>query len=211
MTQRHDSMGNGLIERAHQSIKNSIKAKLVEMGDTYQSNWIQYLPWVLLGLRSSFNQTLGTSSAEMTLGLHPQLPGQVLADPEDIEYSKDHVDNILRKLQFKNNRVAVPTNLNRPNPKVPPLPTNVTHVYVRRHDGKGLASKFIGPFPVTSHPSRSTIEIKVGLNKDGSDRLEKRHVSDIKIAYLRDDATIATRPKRGRPMKKTSASDPDSR
>ena len=59
----------------------------------------------------------------------------------------------------------------------------------------------MGPFPVISRPSRSTIEIKVGLNKDGSDRREIRHISDIKVAYLRDDAVIASRPKRGRPPK----------
>ena len=29
---------NGMIERSHQSIQNSIKAKLVEMGDKYQAN-----------------------------------------------------------------------------------------------------------------------------------------------------------------------------
>ena len=33
---------NGLIERSHQSIKNSIKASLIEMGDVYQENWIYY-------------------------------------------------------------------------------------------------------------------------------------------------------------------------
>ena len=73
---------NGMIERSHQSIKNSIKAKLVEMGDKYQTNWINYLPWVLLGIRSAFNQNLGTSSLEMTVGKHVQLPGTLLADPK---------------------------------------------------------------------------------------------------------------------------------
>ena len=33
---------NGLIERAHQTLKNSIKASLIEMGDRYQENWILY-------------------------------------------------------------------------------------------------------------------------------------------------------------------------
>ena len=66
---------NGMVERSHQSIKNSIKAKLVEMGDIYQDKWCDYLPWVLLGIRSAYNRDLGTSSAEMTLGMHPQLPG----------------------------------------------------------------------------------------------------------------------------------------
>ena len=60
-----------------------------------------------------------------------------------------------------------------------------------------------------SRPSRSTIEIKVGLNKDGSKRVELRHISDIKVAYLRQDAVIATRPKRGRPPKANPSSLPE--
>ena len=192
---------NGMIERSHQTLKNSIKAHLIEMGDKYQENWVQYLPWALLGLRSSYNNDLGTSSAEMTLGMHPQLPGTLLADPEDIDYSDSHVGTILRKLQLKNNRVGVPASLNKPNPTVPNLPDNISHVYVRQHDVKGLSSKYIGPFVVVSRPSRSTIGIKVGLHRDGSDRLEIRHLSDIKVAYLRNDAEIASRPKRGRPPK----------
>ena len=111
------------------------------------------------------------------------------------------METILKKLQVKNNRPAVPTALNTSNPKVETLPSSVTHVYVRQHDIKGLSSKYVGPFPVTSRPSRSTIEIKVGTNKNLSDRLEIRHISDVKVAYLRDDAKIAERPKRGRPKK----------
>ena len=150
---------NGMIERSHQTIKNSIKAKLIEMGDKYQDQWINYLPWVLLGIRSAFNQQLGTSSAEMTLGFHPQLPGTVLADPgNDLDLEDGHLKTILRKLQIKDNRPAVPTTLNTANPKVPSLPDDVSHVYVRRHDTKGLASKYVGPFPVTSRPQRSTLK-----------------------------------------------------
>ena len=181
------------------------------MGDKYQQNWIYYLPWVLLGIRSAYNQNLGTSSLELTIGKHAQLPGTLLADPEDIKLSDDHVTNMLRKLQIKNHRAAIPTVINKPNPPVPTLPENVTHVYVRQHDTKGLSSRFLGPFPVTARPSRSTIEIKVGVTKQGVDRLEKRHISDTKIAYLRDNAKIATRPRRGRPPKNvtnTSNSDP---
>ena len=104
-------------------------------------------------------------------------------------------------MQVKNNRVAIPTTYNTKNPPVPELPQNISHVYTRQHDVKGLGARYAGPFPVISKPSRTTIEIKVGTNKDGSDRREIRHLSDIKIAYLREDAAVAERPKRGRPPK----------
>ena len=191
---------NGLIERSHQTIKNSIKASLVDMGDKYQGNWIYYLPWALLGIRSSFNADLGTSPMEMTLGKHVQLPGTILADPEEVKSNQDiDVAAMLRKLQLKDNRTLVPPSLNRANPTVPTLPDTVSHVYAKQHNLKGLDPKYKGPFPVTDRPSRSLIEIKVVLNKMGADRLERRHISDLKIGYLREGAGVATRPKRGRP------------
>ena len=179
------------------------------MADKYQENWASYLPWALLGLRSSFNKDLGTSPMEMTLGKHVQLPGTILTDPGEATSLEDiNVDAILRKLQLKNNRLAVPPSLNRANPKVETLPESVTHVYARQHNIKGLTPSYLGPFPVVSRPSRSTIEIKVGLNKDKSDRLEIRHISDVKVAHLKEDAVIAERPKRGRPPSKPESTPP---
>ena len=193
---------NGLIERSHQSLKNSIKASLIEMGDKYQEKWVQYLPWALLGLRSSFNKDLGTSPMEMTTGKHAQLPGTILADPDEVFTNEDiNLGAILRKLQIKNNVVAVPPSVNVANPKVQTLSDSVSHVYVKQHNTKGLSHKYLGPLPVTSRPNRSTIEVKVGLNRHGAERLEIRHMSDIKVAHLRENATIAERPKRGRPVK----------
>ena len=198
---------NGLIERSHQTLKNSIKANLIEMGDQYQDKWIYYLPWALLGIRSSYNKDLDTSPLEMTIGKHVQIPGTILADPEEIITQKDlNLEATLKKLQIKNNRLVVPPSLNKPNPKVETLPDTVTHVYVRQHNIKGLSSKFLGPFPVVSRPTRSTIEIKIGLNSKGEDRREIRHISDVKVAYLREDAKVAVRPKRGRPPKAANSS-----
>ena len=180
---------------------------LIEICDKYQGNWIHYLPWALLGIRASYNQDLGTSPLEMTIGKHAQLPGTILADPSEVKSHEDvNVQALLRKLQIKDNRVAVPPSLNKPNPTVPTLSESVSHVYARQHNTKGLSPPYEGPFPVTSKPSRSTIEIKVGLNKHGAERIERRHVSDIKVAHLREGATIAERKKRGRPRKSESES-----
>ena len=46
----------------------------------------------------------------------------------------------------------------------------------------------------------------MGLNKQGADRLEIRHISDVKVAYLREGAKEAQRPKRGRPRKEPDTS-----
>ena len=189
--------GNGLIERSHRTLKDKIKAQLEEMGQNFQDKWIQALPWALLGQRTAYNKDLGTSSSELTLGTHIQVPGSILQEEFTAE---PNISATLQKLQIKDNRLAIPTSTN-PQEEVDP-PSNVTHVYTRQHDTRGLQTRFKGPFKVISFPTRSTLEIKVGLNADGSDRKELRAWADCKKAYLRDDATEAERPKRGRPPKK---------
>ena len=58
-----------------------------------------------------------------------------------------------------------------------------------------------GPYRVTATPTRSTLEVKVGVNKDGSARTEKRSWRDAKPAYLRENVPDAVRRGRGRPRK----------
>ena len=91
--------GNGLIERSHRTLKESIKAQLVEMGQIYQNNWYHALPWALLGQRTAFNKDLGTSSNELTLGTHVQVPGCIL---QDVNYdsAEPNIEDILEKLQI---------------------------------------------------------------------------------------------------------------
>ena len=194
--------GNGLIERNHQSLKDSIKAQLVEMGELHKENWMKYLPWALLGRRTAFNKDLGTSSSEMTLGTHIAIPGCILPDADTTE---PNIEDILRHLQIKDNRAGVPTSTNKQTFTSPP-PNTVTHVYAKQHDTRGLDSRYKGPFKVTSRPTRSSVVIKVGLNKSGDNRTELRAWSDLKPAHLRKDAVEAERPKRGRPSKAVTES-----
>ena len=198
--------GNGLIERAHQSLKNAMKAELIEMGEKYQSNWYYYLPWALLGRRTAFNADLKTSSSELTFGTHVQVPGILLQEVSD-QTQQPSMDKLLSQLQIKNNRVAIPTAKNE-QVKVDPPSQATTHVYTKQHDVKGLQARFKGPFPIVERPSRSTILIKVGTHKDGSDRTELRTWADCKSAYRREGVPDAQRPKLGRPAKAAAFNSP---
>ena len=75
---------------------------------------------------------------------------------------------------------------------------NATHVYVKVSDPKGLNSKFEGPYFITSRPSRSTVQVRVGSFADGSPRHQVFHWSLCKIAHMRDGALEGSRPKLGR-------------
>ena len=112
------------------------------------------------------------------------------------------MDRLLKNLQLINDRVALPTS-SKPLAKTSEPPKSATHVYVKQYDTRGLDSRYRGPFKVISRPSKTTVEIKVGTNKDLSDRTEVRHWGDIKPAHLRPGAQEAERPKRGRPTLKS--------
>ena len=62
---------NGLVERMHRSLKTAIKAR-------EESNWVDSLPLVLLGLRTAFKEDLLASAAEMVYGMTLRLPGSFL-------------------------------------------------------------------------------------------------------------------------------------
>ena len=61
---------NGMVERFHRSLKAALKARLTG------NNWVEELPWVLLGLRTAPNEDLGYSSAELVYGEPLTVPGE---------------------------------------------------------------------------------------------------------------------------------------
>ena len=72
----------GMLERQHRSIKDSLKAAIEDMGQKYQDRWMDYLPLVLLGRRTSLQPDVGASPSELTFGTNVRIPGQILFDPE---------------------------------------------------------------------------------------------------------------------------------
>jgi len=79
-TMAYYPQANGLVERFHCQLKEALR----ERGSS--DEWIEHLPWVLLGLRAAPKEEAGVSSAEVALGACLALPGPVLpplivADP----------------------------------------------------------------------------------------------------------------------------------
>jgi transposase InsO family protein len=88
MTTAYHPASNGLVERAHRQLKDSLRACLAG------NDWPAYLPWILLGLRAAPKEDSRVSSAELVLGSPLTLPGEFLHGEEPpaenfLQYMKD--------------------------------------------------------------------------------------------------------------------------
>ena len=80
-TPAYHPQSNGAIENRHKTIKDSLKAALIDMGSKHKEEWPRALPWVLLGKRVAHQPDLDTSAAQLCLGKSVSLPGQMLGLP----------------------------------------------------------------------------------------------------------------------------------
>ena len=64
---------NGLVERFHRHLKSGFRARFKG------TNWLDALPWVLLGIRTVPKHDLGCSSGELVFGAPITVPGDFIA------------------------------------------------------------------------------------------------------------------------------------
>ena len=57
----------------HRHLKSALRARLTG------PNWLDELPWVLLGIRTSPKEDIGTSSAELVFGAPLTVPGDFIS------------------------------------------------------------------------------------------------------------------------------------
>ena len=75
---------NGLVERMHRQMKGALKARLDS-----DPEWMDQLPWVMLGLRAAWREGTDSSSAESLYGTTLRLPGQFIPGTESPPTSQD--------------------------------------------------------------------------------------------------------------------------
>ena len=163
-----------------------------------------------LGQARALQPDIGASPSELTFGKNVWIPGQHLHDP-GAPPTELELQRILHNVRNSTNKSEMqPSRHNKPEPPLPGIPLDVTHVYTRQHKAQGLQVPYEGPFPIVERPSWSTVKIDVGAFKSGERRYEIQHRNDIKVAHPKSLAAPAQRPTLGRPPQvQTSAqSDP---
>ena len=178
---------NGMVERFHRQLKNSLRARLAS------SDWFEHLPWVLLGLRATPREDSATSASEAVYGSDLILPNQflIVQDPPSKQFFEE-----LRNSMSGFRPVPARHNTSSASIKPDAIPTALSTclMVLVRKDGHvpPLTPLYAGPYKVLSRSPR-TFKLQVGP------REEVVSVQRLKPAVTSDDQTPALPPRRGRP------------
>ena len=145
-TTSYHPQANGLIERNHRDLKASLKCRL------NGPNWIDELPWVLLGLCTAPKEDLHSSSAELVYGSPLTVQGDFFPDstpisaPQHLKQQRERVGNLR----------PIPTTAHGGDnitSHVPSALNQAKFIFVR-HDARRtpLQTPYDGPFEDQSQP-----------------------------------------------------------
>ena len=177
-TTAYHPQSNGMVERMHRTLKAALRAR------SGGKDWLEHLPWVLLGMRTAPKEEANVSAAEAALGSKLQLPGQQLpVEPEHVEQEVER-PTIPNTTKHSYAEVVAGRQLG---------PVEGEHVYVRDGQPRGpLAPVYLGPFLVLERDGKA-VKIQVGTREDwvAVERV-KRHAGAAEVE-------AAQPPRRGRP------------
>lgn len=165
---------NGLIERQHRTLKAAIKCHSDE-------SWLEALPAVLLGMRSSFKEGVQATSAELVYGTTLRLPGEFIeSSPITAVPTPEYVDK-LRLIMHAIKPVPTVNSTNR-NVFVHPALNKCSHVFVRKDAvAPPLTPPYTGPFLVKERGQKVFKLVIKGKDKNVS-------IDRLKAAYIESDS-----------------------
>ncbi|CAH8653370.1 unnamed protein product [Schistosoma intercalatum] len=162
---------NGMVERFHRQLKTAL------ISHSNPNQWTEFLPLVMLGIRTSVKTDAQCSAAELVFGTTLRLPGEFInlntnSQKLNLGNYVDQLRDHMSKLKPINTReqsraVYVPKDL-----------SNCTHVWIRCDKIKApLSPPFEGPFKVVSRKSKYFV-----IEKHGN--IDTVSIDRLKPAYL---------------------------
>ncbi|KAL7678244.1 hypothetical protein ACOME3_004474 [Neoechinorhynchus agilis] len=123
-TTAYHPQANGIVERMHRHLEASLKARCKG------PNWMDELPWVMLGFRTCPKVDLGTSSAEQVYSSPLKVPGDFVCHTKETSDPKKHLEELRERIY---SLVPVPSSRHRTVPvHLPKVLAYAQYVFVRR-------------------------------------------------------------------------------
>ena len=183
-TTAYNPESNGIVERLHRTLKQSLIARCAS------TNWYHQLPWILLGMRTTPKVDIGTSPAEMVLGETIVVPGEFFpgdCNSESMELRRTRN----AALHFK----PVAPRQNSRNIHIPDAIKSCEYVFIRDDSYRPpLMPPYKGPFKVIQ---RSYKAYKIQM----SGRSDWVSIDRLKPAYLDPDISSSPCSSFGRPLR----------
>ncbi|XP_018361220.1 PREDICTED: uncharacterized protein LOC108759969, partial [Trachymyrmex cornetzi] len=182
-TSPYHPASNGIVERWHRTLKTAITCH--EDG----RQWLDLLPTVLLGLRTSLKEDLKCSPAELVYGVPLRIPGEFLENLDPTEDSETFIIALRKRMR---QLCPQPTQHHgRRTPFRQQQLEQATHVFVRV-DGirKPLQHPYTGPHEVIRRESEHVYVIHIN-GREVATSTER-----LKPAFLPDPERTVTPPHR---------------
>jgi cleavage and polyadenylation specificity factor subunit 1 len=185
-TTSYHPQSNGIVERFHRQLKASLKAQ----PDPEQ--WVNRLPFTLLGVRTALKPDIGYSSAEMLYGSNLRLPGDLLV--KNTQPCTPDLTQYTDRLKETMRRVAPAQSRNRTQTKsyMDPKLETATHVFVRIDAVRTpLQAPYQGPFQILEKRAKFfKININGRIDNVSVDRLKAAHVDEQFLTIHRPRVTM---------------------
>lgn len=174
-TTSYHPASNGMVERWHRSMKSAIMCHET-------TEWVNTLPIVLLGLRTSIKEDIKTSSAELVFGTTLRIPGEFLVDYEGTDCQQLYVQQL--RTYMRGIRPVPTSHHCRKRPFVHKTLFDCSHVFVKNDAKKSLEQPFDGPYLVLRRISDVVFELLIN-NESVTVSTER-----MKPAFLEANARI---------------------
>lgn len=178
---------NGLVERFHRQLKAAIVCHA-------NNNWVDILPLVLLGVRSTLKEDLKSSPAELVYGEPIRLPGDFF-QPQNDEVV-DMTDYITKLRKFASSLLPTPASRhgNQRSPFIFKNLATTSHIFLRDDTGIGsLKPAYTGPYEVLKRGDK-VFKILVGVKP------VTVSIDRIKPAYILSDSDTHTHTAQSTPI-----------
>jgi hypothetical protein len=168
-TTAYHPIANGLIERFHRHLKAALKCQ------PQPDRWMDALPLVMVGIRSTVKENLSCTVVEMVYGSTLRLPGEFFTSPSTM--AAPNPASYVAKLRTAMMNLRPPP-VRKQSQRTVNLPQSLyscTHVFVRRDAvKKPLQPPYDGPYKVLDRSDKYFTLSKLGKTDTVSvDRLNR--------------------------------------